>query len=57
MLNPAHALVGTHGRNRDVANAFADWMITDEGGQKIVSEFGVNGVLLYTRAPKDELEG
>ena len=57
MLNPARALVGTHGRNKDVANAFADWMITDEGGQKIVSEFAAKGVLLYTRAPKDELEG
>ena len=57
MLNPARALVGTHGRNKDVANAFADWMIKDDGGQKIVSEFKVNGVVLYTRAPKDQLEG
>ena len=58
MLNPARALVGTHGRNKDVANAFATWMISDEGGQKVVSEFkSANGVLLYTRAPKDDLEG
>ena len=57
MLNPARALVGTHGRYKDVANAFADRMITDEGGQKIVGDFTVNGVVLYSRAPKDQLEG
>ena len=57
MLNPARVLVGTNGRYKDMANAFADWMIKDEEGQKIVSEFAVNGVVLYTKAPKDILEG
>ena len=57
MLNPARALVGTNARNKATANAFADWMIKDEGGQKVVSEFAVHGVILYTRAPKDRLEG
>lgn len=57
MLNPARVLVGRNGKNKDMANAFADWMIKDEGGQKIVSEFAVNGVVLYTKAPKDILEG
>ncbi|KAL8776626.1 MAG: hypothetical protein Q9213_008199 [Squamulea squamosa] len=54
LLNPAHALVGTWGKYRDMANAFADWMIRDDGGQKIASEFTVNGAVLYTRAPKEE---
>ena len=53
MLNPARALVSTYGRNKDMANAFADWMIDDDGGQKIVGEFAVNGVILYSKAPKE----
>ncbi|KAL8774843.1 MAG: hypothetical protein Q9209_000782 [Squamulea sp. 1 TL-2023] len=54
LLNPAHALVGTWGKYRDTANAFADWMIRDERGQKIASEFTVNGAVLYTKAPEGE---
>ncbi|KAI4143188.1 MAG: hypothetical protein L6R39_004666 [Caloplaca ligustica] len=52
LLNPAHALVGTWGIYKDTANAFADWMVRDDGGQKVVGEFSVHGAVLYTRAPK-----
>lgn len=47
LLNPAHALV------EDTANAFADWIVRDGGGQKVASEFTVNGTVLYTKAPEE----
>ena len=34
-----------------MANKFADWMIKEDGGQKVVREFQKNGIDLYTRAP------
>ncbi|KAL8846327.1 MAG: hypothetical protein Q9221_008567 [Calogaya cf. arnoldii] len=52
MLNPAHALVGTWGKYKEMANAYADWTVRDDGGQKVASEFTVNGKVLYTKAPK-----
>ncbi|KAJ8069750.1 hypothetical protein OCU04_000174 [Sclerotinia nivalis] len=51
LLNPAHILVGTKGRNISMAHKFADWMIARDGGQKIVEEFEVNGAILYSVAP------
>jgi ABC-type tungstate transport system permease subunit len=50
LLNPAHIIVGVHGTNREMAKRFVDWMIGGIG-QKIVSEFKVNGVVLYSGAP------
>lgn len=37
-----------------MANAFADWMVRDDGGQAVVEKFAVNGVVLYTKAPSEE---
>jgi len=54
LLNPAHALVSTWGKYKNSANALADWMVREDGGQKVVSGFMVNGVVLYTKAPKGE---
>ena len=54
MLNPARILVGTHGRNKDLANAFASWMCNDDGGQKVVENFKINGVVPYSKAPKQD---
>lgn len=51
LLNPARALVGAYGENKDMADAFAAWIAKSEGGQKVVGNFAVNGVVLYTRAP------
>ena len=50
MLNPARVLVGTHGRNKELANAFADWMVRDDGGQKVVEGFKINGEVAYSKA-------
>jgi ABC-type tungstate transport system permease subunit len=50
LLNPAHIIVGKYATNNETANSFVDWMIGDRG-QKIVSAFEVNGVILYSGAP------
>ena len=34
-----------------MANKFADWMIKEDGGQKVIKEFNKNGHNLYTTAP------
>lgn len=52
LLNPAHILVGTYSTNKQLANSFAEFMTNDKG-QKTVREFEVNGVVLYSDAPKD----
>ena len=51
MLNPAHVLVRKYAVNIDTAEAFADWMVRDDGGQKVVKGFEVGGAVLYTQAP------
>ena len=51
LLNPARVLVGACGENKAKADAFAEWIARPDGGQKVVGEFAVNGVVLYTKAP------
>ena len=51
LLNPARALVGAYGKNKDMADAFAEWISRPSGGQEVVCTFAVNGVVLYTKAP------
>lgn len=53
LLNPAHALVGAYGENKAMADTFAEWMARPDGGQKVVGEFAVNGVVLYTKVIED----
>ncbi|CAD6587518.1 MAG: hypothetical protein ASARMPRED_003168 [Alectoria sarmentosa] len=53
LLNPAHALVGAYGENKAMADTFAEWMARSDGGQKVVGEFAVNGVVLYTKVLED----
>lgn len=43
--------MGTRGRNREMANKFADWMVRRDGGQKVIEEFEINGARLYAAAP------
>ena len=54
LLNPARVLIGMYGKNKPMANAFADWMVRDDGGQRIVESFAVNDVVLYTKAPVEK---
>ncbi|KAK5047420.1 hypothetical protein LTR84_006516 [Exophiala bonariae] len=51
LLNPAHLLVGAKARNPTVAQSFADWLVSPQGGQKVVGEFEKNGEILYSPAP------
>lgn len=51
LLNPAHLLVGTKAKNPKVAQSFADWVVSSQGGQKVVREFEKNGEILYSAAP------
>ncbi|KAI9644028.1 hypothetical protein NHQ30_007380 [Ciborinia camelliae] len=53
LLNPAHILVGTRGKNLAMAHRFADWMVARDGGQKIIEEFEVNSAILYSVAPEN----
>ncbi|WEW57262.1 hypothetical protein PRK78_002727 [Emydomyces testavorans] len=51
LLNPAHLLVGTRAKNKDVAKAFAKWLVSKDGGQKVIKEFEKDGQQLYSPAP------
>jgi len=51
LLNPAHALVSSKAENSRLANAFVDWLISEDGGQAVVRNFSKNGVVLYSAAP------
>ena len=57
LLNPAQALVGAYGENKPKADAFAEWIARPNGGQKVVSEFRQNGVVLYTKAAQGSVSG
>jgi hypothetical protein len=51
MLNGAKALVGAYGVHQEVATTFVDWLVKEDGGQKVIKDFAVNGEVLYTVAP------
>jgi ABC-type Fe3+ transport system substrate-binding protein len=44
-------LVSKEADNKEMANAFVDWLISEDGGQKIARIFTKNGVILYSPAP------
>ncbi|KAK5675039.1 hypothetical protein LTS12_029583, partial [Elasticomyces elasticus] len=51
LLNPAHVLVGTKAKNKQTANEFADWIIREDGGQRVVKSFKNDGHVLYSPIP------
>jgi ABC-type tungstate transport system permease subunit len=53
LLNPAHILVGAGARNEQMADAFAQWVISD-AGQAVITGFKKNGEQLYTGAPENK---
>lgn len=62
MINPAHALVGSLAKERELAEVFADWLSQADGGQKVIRDFAVNGTILYSPArmnaqPQDSRKG
>ncbi|OBT74161.1 hypothetical protein VF21_06238 [Pseudogymnoascus sp. 05NY08] len=38
LLNPAHALVGCHAQNKEIANEFIAWLTSYNGGQRVIRE-------------------
>jgi ABC-type tungstate transport system permease subunit len=51
LLNPAHLLIGQKAKNPAVAQRFADWLVSSQGGQKIIQGFEKSGEVLYSTAP------
>ncbi|KAI0046984.1 hypothetical protein FA95DRAFT_1559537 [Auriscalpium vulgare] len=54
LLNPAHVLLGkdVDAENESICSSFMDWVIAEDGGQKVIREFKKNGEVLYSEAPK-----
>ena len=50
LLNPAHLLVGKKAAYPDIADAFAEWVVSTDG-QNVITNFQKNGQQLYTGAP------
>lgn len=53
LLNPAHVLLGAKAdvEHLDLCRSFLDWVVSTDGGQKVIEEFKKNGEVLYTKAP------
>jgi len=51
LLNPAHLLIGNKAQDLKLAQSFADWLISDQGGQKVIRGFKKEGQVLYSTAP------
>ncbi|EER29155.1 extracellular tungstate binding protein, putative [Coccidioides posadasii C735 delta SOWgp] len=51
LLNPAHLLVGARAKNAEMAKEFAKWLVSKEGGQKVIEGFKKDGQQLYSPAP------
>lgn len=50
LLDPARVVVGAYGENKALTVAFAERIARPDGGQEVVGEVAVEGVVLYTRA-------
>jgi ABC-type Fe3+ transport system substrate-binding protein len=44
-------LVSKEAENKEMANDFVDWLISEDGGQEIAKTFTKNSVVLYSPAP------
>jgi len=53
LLNPAHVLLGSKANvnDKDIANAFMKWVVSEPGGQYVVSQFKKHEEVLYSKAP------
>ncbi|KAL0059514.1 hypothetical protein AAF712_013745 [Marasmius tenuissimus] len=49
LLNPCTAVLSAHPSNQGVAESFMSWLVSKDGGQKVVGEFkNKDGKVLYT---------
>jgi len=51
LLKPAHALVGKHAENKQIADDFIHWLVSWGGGQRVIEQFEINEVRIYKKAP------
>jgi len=53
LLNPAHVLLGAKAdpTATEVSQAFMKWVVSADGGQKVIAEFKKNEQVLYSQAP------
>lgn len=53
LLNSAHLLYGAKAsvEHADLCRVFQDWVVSPNGGQKVVEKFSKGGHVLYTKAP------
>ena len=50
LLNPCSALLAASPMYDDVAMVFMGWLVSPDGGQRVVSTFEINGKVLYAPA-------
>ncbi|KAG6853764.1 hypothetical protein C0991_001594 [Blastosporella zonata] len=55
LLNPAHVLLSSKAdpANEDIWTTFMEWVVSADGGQKVIREYQNNGQVLYSEAPID----
>ncbi|PPQ98256.1 hypothetical protein CVT26_003448 [Gymnopilus dilepis] len=53
LLNPAHLLFGTRvsQENEEICWEFLSWVLSQDGGQRVIETFRRSGHVLYSRAP------
>jgi ABC-type tungstate transport system permease subunit len=53
LLHAAHALYGARGppAHAAIAEAFLDWLVARDGGQKVFRTFSISGQAVVTEAP------
>lgn len=53
LLNPAHLLrgKGVPPANEGICKEFVSWVVSQNGGQKVIEKFSKNGKILYSKAP------
>jgi ABC-type tungstate transport system permease subunit len=54
LLNPAHVLLSANAGNPDIAESFMKWVVSHDGGQKVIREFKKNDEVLYSEAPEGQ---
>ncbi|KAF8154440.1 hypothetical protein B0H34DRAFT_799224 [Crassisporium funariophilum] len=53
LLNPAHVLYGSRASviHEMICKEFIAWVVSADGGQKVIANFSKNGHILYSKAP------
>jgi ABC-type tungstate transport system permease subunit len=53
LLNPGRALRASQPMDEELAVDFMQWLKADDGGQEVVRTHSMNGVILYSTAPRE----